>query len=213
MKSLRNIIRGGSGGGEPHAGVDNDDKTGILSPDNIFHETDTDRATQQHQQQLSEPLFYPEDGSLVGTREILQSPRVSWPGKNNDDSNNTNNDKMGPPTPVIPVPSVYSDARGSIHNLLIHDRHRINILHTHKGVMRSGDIHEGMYVCTPYAVPVCTAVTRSFIVCVPMGPHEPTHCSCCSLNISLLSPSSSSSCSRATRLFVSRTCASVDVAA
>ena len=148
MKSLRNVIRGGSGGGKPHTGVDSDNKTGILSLESNSYETDTDHATQQHQQQLSESLFYPEDGSLVGTREILQSPRVSWPGKINDDD--SNNDKMGPPTPVIPVPSVYSDARGSIHNLLIHDRYRINILHTHKGVMRSGDIHEGMYVLHLY---------------------------------------------------------------
>jgi hypothetical protein len=41
----------------------------------------------------------------------------------------------------IHVPSVFSDVRGEIHNLLIGNK-RINLLHTKKGVMRSGDIHK-----------------------------------------------------------------------
>jgi hypothetical protein len=40
----------------------------------------------------------------------------------------------------IPVPSVYRDDRGEIHNFQIGPR-RINLLHTVKGVMRSGDLH------------------------------------------------------------------------
>jgi hypothetical protein len=40
----------------------------------------------------------------------------------------------------IPVPSVYKDGRGEIHNILVGPK-RINLLFTKKGVMRSGDIH------------------------------------------------------------------------
>mmetsp|Transcript_32490 Transcript_32490/g.68647 ORF Transcript_32490/g.68647 Transcript_32490/m.68647 type:complete len:174 (-) Transcript_32490:2617-3138(-) len=35
----------------------------------------------------------------------------------------------------------YYDARGEIHNLKVNDAHRINILYTKAGFLRSGDIH------------------------------------------------------------------------
>jgi len=41
----------------------------------------------------------------------------------------------------VPVPSVYLDARGEIHNFQIGGR-RLNLLFTKAGVMRSGDIHK-----------------------------------------------------------------------
>ncbi|CAB9523665.1 expressed unknown protein [Seminavis robusta] len=41
----------------------------------------------------------------------------------------------------IPVPSVYLDERGEIHNLQVGGL-RINLLSSKKGVMRSGDIHQ-----------------------------------------------------------------------
>ena len=41
----------------------------------------------------------------------------------------------------IPVPSVYRDGRGEIHNLAVNEE-RYNLLHTKKGMMRSGDIHD-----------------------------------------------------------------------
>ena len=39
------------------------------------------------------------------------------------------------------MPSIYKDGRGEIHNNLVGDYKRINLLYTKKGVMRSGDIH------------------------------------------------------------------------
>ena len=65
------------------------------------------------------------DGVLIGTEELLQqSPNVTQPVNN----------------PIIPVPSVYMDSRGQIHNVLVGQK-RINLLYTNAGVMRSGDIH------------------------------------------------------------------------
>jgi mannose-6-phosphate isomerase-like protein (cupin superfamily) len=40
----------------------------------------------------------------------------------------------------VPVPSIYKDERGEIHNVSVGGR-RVNLLYTRKGVMRSGDIH------------------------------------------------------------------------
>jgi hypothetical protein len=40
----------------------------------------------------------------------------------------------------VPVPSVYQDARGEIHNFCLGNR-RINLLYTRQGVKRSGDLH------------------------------------------------------------------------
>jgi hypothetical protein len=66
------------------------------------------------------------DGALVGTEELLhKSPNVTHPTVVNN---------------PIPVPSIYKDGRGEIHNILVGDK-RINLLYTKKGVMRSGDIH------------------------------------------------------------------------
>jgi hypothetical protein len=75
-----------------------------------------------------EQAFWIEDGALVGSAAILNpSPRV-------------NTDPMV--NRPVPVPSIFRDARGSIHNLQVQD-FRINLLHTVQGVMRSGDIHRG----------------------------------------------------------------------
>ena len=63
----------------------------------------------------------------VGKQEILQSPNV----------------RAAPPTvnQPVPVPSIYQDERGEIHNFRVRNK-RINLLYTRKGVMRSGDIHK-----------------------------------------------------------------------
>lgn len=67
-----------------------------------------------------------DDGQLVGTaRLLIDSPNIVQPTAVNK---------------PIPVPSVYQDGRGEIHNLLVGDK-RINLLYTRMGVMRSGDIH------------------------------------------------------------------------
>jgi hypothetical protein len=65
-------------------------------------------------------------GSLVGTPDILSHldvveapPNVNQP---------------------IPVPSIYRDERGEIHNLKIRDE-RLNLLFSKAGVKRSGDLH------------------------------------------------------------------------
>jgi hypothetical protein len=65
-------------------------------------------------------------GPLVGSPDILSHSNVS------DAPPNVNRQ--------IPVPSIYRDERGEIHNLLIGDE-RLNLLHTKAGVMRSGDLH------------------------------------------------------------------------
>ena len=63
---------------------------------------------------------------LVGKKAFCESPLV----------------EDAPPTVnrPIPVPSVYCDGRGEIHNMLVGSK-RINILHSKQGVMRSGDLH------------------------------------------------------------------------
>jgi hypothetical protein len=68
-----------------------------------------------------------DDCSLVTTQDILTSSNV----------------KAAPPSvnQTIPVPSVYQDERGEIHNLSV-GGFRINLLYTEQGVMRSGDIHK-----------------------------------------------------------------------
>lgn len=103
----------------------------------------------------SEPVFQ-EDGPLVGTPDILSSPNVIEPEFSIRGLNNK----------PIPTPSVYSDARGQIFNLLLGDEDdgkstttgletcqdtkeqqkprpgkRINIVRTSNGAMRSGDLH------------------------------------------------------------------------
>ena len=96
----------------------------------------------------SEPVFQ-EDGPLVGTPDILSSPNVIEP----DFSIRGLNKKP------IPTPSIYTDARGQIINLLLGDVNtdhdtssedtteqpkpgkRINLVRTTKGAMRSGDLH------------------------------------------------------------------------
>jgi hypothetical protein len=65
-------------------------------------------------------------GSLVGTPDILSHSDVS------DAPVNVNQ--------PVPVPSIYQDERGEIHNLKIGDE-RLNLLYTKAGVMRSGDLH------------------------------------------------------------------------
>lgn len=70
---------------------------------------------------------YEEDGRLLGSSEILSSPNVvEAPSRINQ---------------PVPVPSIYQDERGSIHNFQVGGR-RLNLLHTRAGVMRSGDIHK-----------------------------------------------------------------------
>lgn len=99
----------------------------------------------------SEPVFQ-EDGPLVGTPDILSSPNVLEPEFSIRGLNNK----------PIPTPSIYTDARGQIINLLVGTNDdkptengtssqdtkeqpksgkRINILRTVKGAMRSGDLH------------------------------------------------------------------------
>lgn len=65
-------------------------------------------------------------GSLVGTPDILSHPDIS------DAPPNVNQ--------PIPVPSIYRDDRGEIHNMKIGVK-RLNLLYTKAGVMRSGDLH------------------------------------------------------------------------
>jgi len=43
----------------------------------------------------------------------------------------------------VPVPSIYQDERGEIHNLNIGNK-RINLLYSKRGIMRSGDLHKDM---------------------------------------------------------------------
>lgn len=83
------------------------------------------------------PSYLP-DGPLVGTTGILSSERVyAAPLRINQ---------------PVPVPSVYRDGRGEIHNFMIgatKDQQgvgsfrgtRLNLLYTKAGVKRSGDIH------------------------------------------------------------------------
>jgi len=99
----------------------------------------------------SEPVFQ-EDGPLVGTPDILSSPNVIEPEFSIRGLNNK----------PIPTPSVYTDARGQIINLLLGNEasdftglqtsedtkeqapkpgKRINLVRTTKGAMRSGDLH------------------------------------------------------------------------
>lgn len=68
-----------------------------------------------------------DDCNLVTTQDILTSSNV----------------QPAPPSvnQAIPVPSVYQDERGEIHNLSV-GGFRINLLYTKQGVMRSGDIHK-----------------------------------------------------------------------
>jgi hypothetical protein len=74
--------------------------------------------------------LYLQDGALVGTPALLESENVAFPAALNLKN--------------IPVPSVYKDARGEIHNFQIpKHKFRFNILYTKAGVMRSGDIHQG----------------------------------------------------------------------
>ena len=42
------------------------------------------------------------------------------------------------------MPSVYRDERGEIHNVKVNNAHRINILYTKAGYMRSGDLHPNL---------------------------------------------------------------------
>ena len=72
------------------------------------------------------------DGPWVGTPDLLRSRLVVDPPH-----------RINQP---VPVPSVYSDDRGEIHNFLIGKSNnfpgqRINLLYTKAGVKRSGDVH------------------------------------------------------------------------
>lgn len=66
------------------------------------------------------------DAPLVGTSAIFSSPSAYAP--------------PGQHKKPVPRPSIYSDARGEIHNILVGGK-RINLLYTKAGVMRSGDMH------------------------------------------------------------------------
>jgi len=66
------------------------------------------------------------DGRVVGTPALMDSPLIVRAP-----------DRINRP---VPVPSVYRDGRGEIHNLLVGGR-RLNLLHTRRGVLRSGDVH------------------------------------------------------------------------
>ena len=78
------------------------------------------------------PSINHQDGLWVGTPDLLHSRFV-----------------VDPPSRInqpVPVPSVYLDDRGEIHNFLIgkNDQfqgHRVNLLYTKAGVKRSGDVH------------------------------------------------------------------------
>lgn len=70
---------------------------------------------------------YPKDGNLVGKAQILTESSNVYEA----------------PTHInapVPVPSIYKDNRGEIHNLYVGNK-RLNLLYTKVGVMRSGDIH------------------------------------------------------------------------
>lgn len=71
-----------------------------------------------------------DDGSLVGTPELLLLSKnvIKAPSRIN--------------TPV-PVPSVYKDVRGEIHNFRVGNK-RINLLYSKSQTMRSGDIHKSV---------------------------------------------------------------------
>jgi hypothetical protein len=68
----------------------------------------------------------PADYVSVGSKDILKSDQVV----------------EAPPdiNRPVPVPSLYCDSRGEIHNLLVGNK-RINLLYTKAGVKRSGDLH------------------------------------------------------------------------
>ena len=67
--------------------------------------------------------------SIVGTPAILHHPLV----------------EEAPPriNRPVPVPSVYQDGRGEIHNFAI-SQFRVNLLSTKAGVLRSGDVHDSV---------------------------------------------------------------------
>lgn len=66
-----------------------------------------------------------QDGTMVGTPAILESSNAYYPERVNQ---------------PVPVPSVYRDDRGEIHNCQF-GKVRVNVLLTKQGVWRSGDIH------------------------------------------------------------------------
>jgi hypothetical protein len=71
--------------------------------------------------------YNPLDGPLVGKHYILRSKHVIEAPKLVNEA--------------VPVPSVYTDDRGEIHNFKIGSQ-RVNLLYTNAGVKRSGDIHK-----------------------------------------------------------------------
>ena len=85
-------------------------------------------------------INFPEDGKHVGKDAIFSSPNVISP---------TNRTHLPPSSSQlakididdgIPTPSIYYDDRGEIHNVKLNNQHRINILYTNSGYLRSGDI-------------------------------------------------------------------------
>mmetsp|Transcript_10733 Transcript_10733/g.23787 ORF Transcript_10733/g.23787 Transcript_10733/m.23787 type:complete len:222 (+) Transcript_10733:162-827(+) len=80
---------------------------------------------------------YPDDGRTVGSDAIFSSPNVVPP--------QTIRPQEVIPLPPkedgIPAPSIYYDDRGEIHNIKVDNKHRINILYTKTGHLRSGDLH------------------------------------------------------------------------
>mmetsp|Transcript_23780 Transcript_23780/g.38892 ORF Transcript_23780/g.38892 Transcript_23780/m.38892 type:complete len:228 (+) Transcript_23780:3-686(+) len=85
---------------------------------------------------------YPSDGRVVGTDAIFSSSNVVPPPKvviPFQGSSMFLSQQMDDDS--IPAPSIYYDDRGEIHNIEVNNAHRINILYTKAGYLRSGDLH------------------------------------------------------------------------
>lgn len=80
------------------------------------------------------------DGRVVGTDAIFASSNVH-PPSNVERPRDGDTVPLPPEDDGIPTPSVYCDDRGEIHNVKVNNKHRLNILYTKAGYMRSGDLH------------------------------------------------------------------------
>ena len=89
-------------------------------------------------------ISYPEDGKHVGKDSIFLSPNVISPTNRTRTHLPPSSSRQVAKINIddgIPTPSIYYDDRGEIHNVKLNNQHRINILYTNSGYLRSGDIH------------------------------------------------------------------------
>jgi uncharacterized RmlC-like cupin family protein len=84
----------------------------------------------------------------------------------------------------MPAPSIYYDDRGEIHNVRVNGGHRINILHTRAGCLRSGDVHPNeqcdfvlsgkvrVWTLNENGSMISTTYGKHTFLCIPRGvPH------------------------------------------